>query len=179
MSFLLLALLDFDQDSASGAALLFFGASLQQAVTTMLIEGRYAQKMKEHPDSSSDLVTFVWAVYMLGSLVASLCIGTLADHVNRRAIFLVALPVLLQIIIPACFGYLDETPSPSISCIAYLVDAKSKFLLNPKIFVLAIAMAVGCLSMTAVNLTAEADLSKLLYAVSTSRSALPALLLLD
>ena len=45
----------------------------------LLCEGKYAELMVKVPHSSSDLVTWVWGCYHLGTLIGSSVTGTLAS----------------------------------------------------------------------------------------------------
>ena len=82
VAFAMLGVLEITQATAYFAALLFFFASLDMATADLLCEGKYAEKMMEKPETSSDLVSWVWGVYQLGSLTASVT-GLLALAISR------------------------------------------------------------------------------------------------
>ena len=54
-----LAVVELPLEQASVAAMLFFVANLDMAMVDLLVQGKYAQMMVQHPDTSSDLVTWV------------------------------------------------------------------------------------------------------------------------
>lgn len=72
--------------------------SLQLAVVDLLTEGTYAAMIAIMPETGSDLVSFVWGLYMIGSFVGSSVAGPLADYFNPRIIFWVCLPLALQVV---------------------------------------------------------------------------------
>jgi hypothetical protein len=76
------------------------------------VEGKYAEKMAERPDTGPDLVTWVWANYQTGVLLAAALVGTLADAVGPRAMYAVASVFALQVALPALKGYLPEERLP-------------------------------------------------------------------
>ena len=78
-SFALLAAAPFTPEQARICAALFFCASMELAVVDLLCEGKYAELMVKVPHSSSDLVTWVWGCYHLGTLIGSSVTGTLAS----------------------------------------------------------------------------------------------------
>ena len=108
-SFALLAAVPFAADHARICAALFFLASVELSVVDLLCEGRYAEMMVKHPQTGSDLVTWVWMSYHVGALIGSTLTGPMADFVSPRAIFWVALPLAAQILIPTLSGALMGT----------------------------------------------------------------------
>ena len=94
------------------AALLMALCMLEQALVDLLVEGKYAEKMAERPETGPDLVTWVWANYQTGVLLAAALVGTLADAVGPRAMYAVASVFALQVVFPALKGYLPEERLP-------------------------------------------------------------------
>ncbi|QDZ19429.1 folate/biopterin transporter [Chloropicon primus] len=169
VSFALLGVLDIDQSTALFAALLLFFASLDMATVDLLCEGKYAEKMMEKPETSSDLVSWVWGVYQLGSLTASLFIGPVSDRYSPKIIYLIAVPFALQFLIPLALGYLpEERVSPAseaspigmtrtnwnagvtMRLVSYL---PRKMREKPRIFVMAFLTALSALLLGVVHLT--------------------------
>lgn len=129
-----------------GAFLLMLG-SLQVATVDLLCEGKYAELMVTHPESGSDLVSYVWGLYMVGTFFGSILAGPMADHVNPRYIFLACLPFAAQILFPTIRGWLPET---------HLQQGErgirtDKLRAHPSIFKLSISMTIGAI---AIGLTA-------------------------
>jgi len=110
-AFALLATVELNQDSAEVAAAMFFFGSLELAVVDLLCEGRYAALMVLHPETGAGLVTWVWACYQIGTLIAAACIGPITDNWNVHYLFWICLPFSVQILIPTLLGYLREDPS--------------------------------------------------------------------
>jgi hypothetical protein len=61
-AFVVLASVDFGLEQAPIAAVLFFAANADASMLDILGQGKYAEMMVKHPDTSSDLVTWVWCV---------------------------------------------------------------------------------------------------------------------
>eukprot|EP00920_Eleutheroschizon_duboscqi_P015517 GHVT01035934.1.p1 GENE.GHVT01035934.1~~GHVT01035934.1.p1 ORF type:complete len:349 (+),score=26.74 GHVT01035934.1:316-1362(+) len=129
--------------------LLFFFIQLEIAVLDLLCEGKYAELMSQKPQTGSDLVTFVWLCVGCGSLLASLVVGPIADHLGPKALLVLALPVAMQ---PAIFivrNYLPETKVQS--------ELRNKLHTNKlkeqkSIFVLATVMATAAVGMAVVGI---------------------------
>jgi MFS family permease len=141
-----LASVQMSQATASIAALLLMCVSLQLATVDLLVEGTYAALMARMPETGSDVVSFVWALYMVGSFVGSTLAGPIADHFNARTIFWVCLPLCLQVI--PMSSYLPEEKLPP-GRRGVRVD---KLREHPKVFLLAIAMTAGAIILAAVSL---------------------------
>lgn len=124
------------------AALLLLLGNLQLAAVDLLCEGKYAEMMVSKPESGSDLVTYVWGLYMTGTFFGSLIAGPMADHVNPRYIFLVCLPLAAQVIFPVAYGWLPETPLPPHQ----RGIRRDKINAHPDLFKLSVMMTVGALA---------------------------------
>lgn len=123
------------------AAVLIMAAHLQLATVDLLCEGKYAEMMVANPQSGSDLVTYVWGLYMTGTFLGSLIAGPMADHTKPRYIFLVCLPLAAQVIYPISRGWLPEERLPPES----RGFRRDKIAKNPSLVKLSIAMTIGSL----------------------------------
>lgn len=121
------------------AALLLLLGNLQMAVVDLLCEGKYAEMMVARPESGSDLVSFVWGLYMVGSFLGSAVAGPIADHWKPRYIFIICLPIAAQVILPTFAGWLPEEKLPPHQ----RGIRKDKIRAHPKLFKLSIFMTVG------------------------------------
>ncbi len=70
--------------SVTFAAILFFFANFQIAVSDLLCEGRYAALMQAKPETGSTMVSYVWGCFQIGSLIAAMFVGPVADHYNPQ-----------------------------------------------------------------------------------------------
>lgn len=98
--------------SASLAAFLLLLSNLQVATVDLLVEGKYAEKMVQHPESGSDLVSLVWGLIHVGGFVGSIVAGPMADYLNPRYIFIVCLPLAAQVIMPVLSNSLSDPLLP-------------------------------------------------------------------
>ena len=183
VSFLLLGILDITTSSAMMAAGLFFFASLDMATADLLCEGKYAEKMMEKPETSSDLVSWVWGVYQLGALTASAFIGPISDSHSPKIIWLCALPFALQFLVPLSLGYLpEEKVDPKAEESEVREDAENvragttsrwvammpkKMQERPRIFVMAFFTAASALMLGLVHLVGTEN-QQLAYSVIVS-----------
>ena len=76
---------------------------------------RYAALMVKKPKTGAGLVTWVWATYQIGSLIAASCIGPITDAFDPQILFWICLPFSVQILVPVMLGYLREDPQQSSS----------------------------------------------------------------
>lgn len=136
------AALGFLKMSASVAAFLLLLGNLQLATVDLLCEGKYAEKMVEHPESGSDLVSLVWGLVNLGQFAGSVLAGPIADHGLPRYIFLICLPLAAQVIIPTACGALPDAKVP-VENRGIRMDKIRK---HPQLFKLSIAMTLGSLA---------------------------------
>mmetsp|Transcript_20659 Transcript_20659/g.43682 ORF Transcript_20659/g.43682 Transcript_20659/m.43682 type:complete len:623 (+) Transcript_20659:389-2257(+) len=203
VSFALLGTIEVNASNAIIASVLFFFASLDMATADLLCEGKYAEKMMEKPETSSDLVSWVWGVYQLGVLTAALFIGPIADSYSPKLMFLCAVPFALQFLVPLYKGYLPEekvTRSSSNDGRHYSNDmdveksgrlsTRSKWIAmlpskmreKPKIFVMAFLTAFSAVGLGAVHLLGSPN-AQLAYSLGAavalclcSKWALPSVL---
>ena len=181
VAFAMLGVLEITQATAYFAALLFFFASLDMATADLLCEGKYAEKMMEKPETSSDLVSWVWGVYQLGSLTASAFIGPISDNHNPKIIFLIAVPFALQFLIPLNLGYLPEEKVEKKAKESRVVEGSgaaqaspSRMSIipplmreNPKVFIMAFLTALIAIFLGVVHLVGT-ETQQLVYAISAS-----------
>lgn len=79
------------------------------AVVDLLIEGQYAEMMRSHPATGSDIVTLSNGFQQLGFIIAMAFMGSLADLKLFRVSNIIALVLCATPIIPLVFGFLPET----------------------------------------------------------------------
>lgn len=164
-AFAVLAAVPIEEDQSQISAVMFFSANVMVSMVDLLCQGAYAAAMVQHPDTSSALVSWVWGQYHVGALIASTLVGPLADAVNPRIIFWIAIPLAAQIIIPTCLGYLGEERLPHGQRCCHVEKEKVKA--QPRLFGLAMIMAVLALGMAGVNLFGT-QMMQLIYAISAS-----------
>ena len=168
---------------------MFFFSMLELSVVDLLCEGKYAELMVTRPRTGSDLVTWVWASYMTGTMLAACIIGPVADALSPNVLFYICIPLALQvctrvlfvcpqltppqILWPALRGYLPETQLPA----GERGVRWDKFRKQPQLFYLAAVMALAALGLVFVNLflsllaqvsTVGVCLSQLLSALNTN-----------
>lgn len=147
------------EGAAGFAAMLCFGATSGVVVVDLLLEGQYAEMMVKKPQTGTDIVSWVWATYMAGTIVAAIVVGPLADAGNIQAMFWICVPLAVQIVVPALRGWLPEERSRAVSCFN-----RAKFQAHKPVFILALLMALGAMGLLVVTLTGTAA-AKLIYAV--------------
>lgn len=162
-AFALLATLKIGPQHAQIAALLFFCANLQLAIVDLLCEGKYAEMMVQKPETGSDLVTFVWGLYNIGTFLGSAIAGPVADHFNPRVLFFISLPLAFQVIVPTLLGWLPEKQLPREQRGVRF----DKFKAHPKLFSLVVFMAIGATGLAIVSLVAS-SIVQTIYSISAS-----------
>ena len=184
VSFFLLGTIEVNETNAMIASVLFFFASLDMATADLLCEGKYAEKMMEKPETSSDLVSWVWGVYQLGVLTASVFIGPISDSYSPKLIYLIAVPFCLQFLVPLYKGYLPEEKvqrnaakeglqmdvekSGRLSYTSrWLAMVPKKMREKPKIFVFAFLTALSAIGLGSVHLMGS-DNAQLAYSLGAS-----------
>ena len=152
------------EDSARLAAVLLTGVSLEAAVVDLLAEGKYAERMREHPESGGALPSFVWACLFAGSIAAAAVAGPLADAGRIRAIFVLGVPAAASAAVPLMLGWFPEDAGVVGGC-AKLKGGGGR---NQRLAVLAGLMALASCGLTAVTLNNPRPLVKLGVAVGGS-----------
>lgn len=137
IALLTVGLVSFTKAMAPLTALLLLPVHGQIAMVDLLTEGKYAELMVKKPETGSSLVSYVWGLYGIGTILASFLVGPLADRIEPRILFLVALPMASATIVPAILGWFPEekVENPRIRT--------DKLTAHPKLFRLAIAMTIG------------------------------------
>lgn len=124
---------------ASVAAALLLLFNLQVASVDLLTEGKYAELMVEKPETGSDLVSFAWGLQSAGALAGSVLSAVMIALFPPRFMFLVALPLALQVILPTVTGWFPERRLPEDDRgIRY-----EKISTYPDLFKLSVAMTIG------------------------------------
>lgn len=142
IAFSVIGFVQFSAWLAPLAAFLLLLGQLQLATVDLLCEGKYAEMMVSKPQSGSDLVTYVWGLYMFGTFIGSLVAGPIADHLNPRYIFIVCLPLAVQVIFPTLAGWLPEERLG----IANRGIRRDKIRKHPDLYKLSIAMTIGAMA---------------------------------
>lgn len=76
-------------------------ANAQIAITDLLAEGKYAQLMRDAPESGSALVSFVWALAFVAQVLVALVAGPVADDGNPHLLVAAAVPFMAQAAVPS------------------------------------------------------------------------------
>ncbi|KFH10785.1 folate/biopterin transporter subfamily protein [Toxoplasma gondii VAND] len=138
----LVCLLCLARETARHAAwligLLFFCVHVQIATVDLMCEGMYSQVMVAKPRVGANLVTFVNACTTVGAFVGRIIVGPVSDRFGARPLFLVALPVALQSLLPIALNYLmEERVRPGCTLLT------EKLRDHKKVFLMAFAVAAG------------------------------------
>ena len=89
----------------------FFAMELQIALQDLMTEAKYAEIMRDNPESGSSIVSFVNALNSMGTLISVIIVGILADKdsFNDYTILLyVCFGISLLPVIPTLLGWLPE-----------------------------------------------------------------------
>lgn len=102
------AMLKGEESNAPLAAALFFLAMLGVAALDLLCEGKYSEIMAIRKDTGSGIVTWIWAWYMMGGVIAACIEGPIADDANPRIVIWIAVPFFFLPLIPVLLGWVPE-----------------------------------------------------------------------
>jgi MFS family permease len=94
----------------------------QIATLDVLIEGKYAELMRQHPDTGSDVVTMASGFQRLGFIIALCFVGPFADLGLFRFSNIIALILCCFPLLPILFNWLPEVPKINVPYIQ--VDTK-------------------------------------------------------
>lgn len=137
----ILSAIQLDNKTAYVAALLLVLFNYQSASVDLLTEGKYAELMVARPETGSDLVSFAWGLYSVGTLVGSLISAVMLSIAPPRYSFMIIIPIAAQVIIPAVTGmFPEERLPPGRRGIRY--DRIKKY---PGMFNLSIFMTIGAI----------------------------------
>lgn len=93
-----------------GAVLSLLFGCMQSSVVDLLTEARYAEKIRERPESGPDLMTYVWGGITVGNLFATGSVGVIIERWGSAAVYsIIALPAATMLL-PTCLGWLEESP---------------------------------------------------------------------
>lgn len=141
----ILGLLPFSGEWAPFAALLLIPVHLQIAIVDLLTEGKYAELMVHHPETGSDLVSYVWLVNTVGTFIASLAAGPIADFFQPRFAFLLAVPIAVHTVLPVVAGWFPEERLPP-SQRGVRMDKLNAY---PNLLKLSVSLTIGACIITA------------------------------
>jgi hypothetical protein len=82
----------------------------QIATLDVLIEGKYAELMRAHPETGSDIVTMASGFQRVGFIIALCFIGPFADRQLFQASNIIALVMCVTPILPLILNWLPEIP---------------------------------------------------------------------
>lgn len=122
-------------------ALFLFLFQLQVASVDLLTEGKYAELMVKRPETGSDLVSFAWGLQSAGALFGCVISAVMISKFEPRFMFLVALPLAAQVVIPTLTGKFPEKRLPENQR-GIRFDRLNEF---PDLFKLAVVMTIGAL----------------------------------
>ncbi|KEP66316.1 UNVERIFIED_CONTAM: folate/biopterin transporter subfamily protein [Hammondia hammondi] len=147
----LVCLLCLARETARHAAwligLLFFCVHVQIATVDLMCEGMYSQVMVAKPRVGANLVTFVNACTTVGAFVGRILVGPVSDRFGARPLFLVALPIALQSLLPIALNYLmEERVSPGCTLLT------EKLRDHKRVFLMAFAVAACASGVAALTL---------------------------
>ena len=97
-------------------------AHFQISVLDLLIEAKYAEKMRDHPETGSDIQTLASGFQQAGFLIALSFVGPLADLQLFRVTSIIGLCLTVTPLLPVFFNWLPEVPIPNAPYI--LLDTK-------------------------------------------------------
>src|SRR6185295_14772629 len=98
--------------STAGGAWAFIlalmGIHFEIALYDLLSEGCYSARMRDNPDSGSDVVNFVQYLQLGGGIVARILVGPLADTGRFTVIFAILIGICVAPLLPTLVGWLPE-----------------------------------------------------------------------
>lgn len=103
--------------------MMMFCLHYQVSNCDLLVEGKYAELMRENPHTGSNIVTLKSGFQQFGFIIAMSFVGPLADAKNFTAMFIVCLCFATTPIIPLVLGWLPEKKLPDRrKCSVIIVD---------------------------------------------------------
>jgi hypothetical protein len=95
--------------SPAVATVLFFMLFLQIAVADLLLEAKYADKVRERPDVNPDLASFVQLGQAVGQLLSLLLTGLLIALMPLKYMYLLPIvPFALTLYYPVCGNWIED-----------------------------------------------------------------------
>ncbi len=158
----MLASIEFTPGMAALYVMGLVAINLQVATADLLTEGKYTERMQEHPTKSSDMVSFVWMCITLGSIFATLCSFFSIKYENYRSLMWVGAPLSAQAVFTSLAGWLPEKKvqprDESGGDAAERGDRKAGSFFegklwkeNYKVFLMSVFMAVMCVFLAVVQ----------------------------
>jgi len=99
---------DATQRLADIIVICFTAVIYEAAALDILGEGKYAELMRDHPESGSSIISFKFGWAMLGSLVTIIFVGPLSDAGYFHVLFWMALVLSLMPFYPTLAGWIPE-----------------------------------------------------------------------
>lgn len=93
---------------AVALTMFLFMIHVEIAICDLLTEGKYAELMRENPETGSDIVTLANGFQQMGAVVAMCFVGPLADLGLFRISNIVVLAMCVTPIFPLYFGWMPE-----------------------------------------------------------------------
>ena len=84
----------------------------------LLIEAKYAEKVKENPEKGPDLITFVWGGISFFHLFSTAIVGFIVQAFGPQLCYLICVPFAAAILFPTMKNYFEE---PRTTCIALVI----------------------------------------------------------
>jgi len=105
-----IGLVGHDTLSVTNFVICIFLLQLQMSTCDLLVEAKYAERMRSKPAYGPALMTFVWFGLNAGGLVATAFAGPVLARFGNRSVFLISVPLLASVLMPLMRNYLEETP---------------------------------------------------------------------
>eukprot|EP00923_Selenidium_pygospionis_P015885 GHVN01027735.1.p1 GENE.GHVN01027735.1~~GHVN01027735.1.p1 ORF type:complete len:575 (-),score=72.50 GHVN01027735.1:154-1731(-) len=153
------------RDNPALPCVLMMVVHLQIALTDLLCEGKFVEKMVASATSSGDLVTFVWLCVCVGSLVPTVSLGYLVDAHMMPFVYLLFAPLSAQVILPTAMGWLQEVKvAPEDSC---RFDTQ-KLSQQRRLFSMAIFTSAAALGLSLISAFVSSELVLFSYCIIVS-----------
>ena len=88
--------------------LFFWCIQYEIAVGDLLTEGKYAEIMRKHPETGSDIVTYCNGCQRLGYIISMSFVGPLSDAGHFMAMFFICMGLCVTPLVPTVLGWLPE-----------------------------------------------------------------------
>lgn len=89
--------------------LCFMGLHYEISTLDLLSEGKYAQMMRDEPESGSDIITLVNGYQTAGGIIAMAFVGFMADNGYWTAMFVIFAILTITPLVPTIIGWLPES----------------------------------------------------------------------
>jgi MFS family permease len=151
-----------------------FGIIVAVAVTDLLTEAKYAERLRHVPERGPDLMTFVWGGMVVAGLAATLLLGPIITHFGPQMLYVLALPALAIALVPLAMNYLgDEKLSE-----AQVAATRAKVWNQPEMLFLTGLIATGVVSIAVVSLAGFAKSTNAIVALVMGLTVIAAFLIL-